>query len=156
LLGGVVAWSTDRRLLVKRSIIYAGMIVLLCGVVGCGGNADSLVKDEIRYMNELADAFEKKDESRAKELQTKLEATDKKLQALNLSDEQKKQLLSRHQEALQKATTRLAQAGMNRTLGDFGKMFGGQFPGMPGGQLPGVPAAPAGNAPAGPVPTKVP
>jgi hypothetical protein len=132
------------------------MVVLLCGVIGCGGNADSLVKDEIKCMNELADAFEKKDDARAKELQTKLEETDKKLQALKLSDEQKKQLISRHQEELQKASTRLAQAGMNRALGDVGKMFGGQLPGLPGGQLPGLPANPGANVPVGPVPTKGP
>jgi hypothetical protein len=48
-----------------------------------------------------------------------------------LSDEEKKKLADRHQDELQKATMRLAQAGMNRAMGDFGKMFGGGLPALP-------------------------
>jgi hypothetical protein len=129
----VVAWSTERRLLVKRSLILAGTAVLLCGVMGCGGSADSLVRDQIRTMNDLADAIEKKDDARAKDLQEKLKATEKKLQELKLSDEQKKELISHHQEEIQKAVQRLTQAAMKRTLGEGGKMFGGPFPGIPAG-----------------------
>jgi hypothetical protein len=129
-------------LVVKKLIVFAGMVVLVCGVIGCGRNADSLIKEEIKNMNAMADAMEKKDDAKLKDCQTKLEETNKKLQALKLSDQEKKQLLERHQDELQKATMRVVQASMSR-MGDLGKMFGGKFPGMPGGQMPNMPPMPA-------------
>jgi hypothetical protein len=67
------------------------------------------------------------------------------LAALKLSEDEKKKPVERHQDELQKAGMRLAQAGMNRTMGDFGKMLGGQGPGIPGGQMPAMPVGPGKN-----------
>ena len=100
-------------------------------------------------MNDLAEALETKaPEAKVNELKKQLEETDKKLQALKLSDDEKKKLVERHKDELTKASMRLAKAGMNKALGDFGKIFGEGFPGMPDpGKVPGFPGA--GEVPPG-------
>jgi hypothetical protein len=108
------------------------MVVLLCGVTGCATNPDSLVQEEIKDMNALADAMEQKDDARVKEMQKKLEATGKRLRELMLSGEATKKLLDRHNDEFQKALARLNQAGTNRAIG-------GQAPGSPGVQGPKMP-----------------
>jgi hypothetical protein len=107
---------------VKKLIVSASVLILLCGVSGCGSNADSLVKDQIRLTNELADALEKKDEAKIKDLTQKLEDTGKKLDALNLSHDEKKKLAERYKDDLQKAGMRMAKAGMNRAMGELGNL----------------------------------
>jgi hypothetical protein len=110
----------------------ASLFLVVCGVSGCGANADGLVKEEIQTMNDLADALENKaPEAKVSELKKKLEDTDKKLQALKLSGADKKKLVERHQEELMKASMRLAKAGMSKALGDFGMRSGQGFPGLP-------------------------
>ena len=112
----------------KKSFVLRSLVLVLFGVSGCGASADSLVKEQIQGMNDLAEALETKaPEAKVKELQKNLEETGKKLEALKLSDDEKKKLFEQHKEELMKATTRLAQAGMNKAFGDFGK----GFPGMP-------------------------
>jgi len=120
----------------KKPVVLVGIGVLVCGLAGCSASGDSLMKEQIRNMNDLADAMEKKDDARAAELKTKMDDTEKKLAALKLSDEEKKKLVERHQDEIQKASMRLAQAGMNRTMGEFGKVLGGGLPGLP--QMPGA------------------
>ena len=48
-----------------------------------------------------------------------MEETAKKLEALKLSDEEKKKLAKRHLDEFQKADTRLEQAAMNRMKREF-------------------------------------
>jgi len=112
----------------RKSIILAGMLFLACGAVGCGGSADSLLKKQFKYMNEWAEAVEKNDDSRAKEATKNMEETAKKLEALKLSEEEKKKLVKRHQDEFQKANTRVEQAAMNRVKREFDKIGGGGFP----------------------------
>jgi hypothetical protein len=125
----------------RKLLVSASLVVLACGVSGCGGaNGDSLMKEQVKDMNDLAAALESKaPEAKVKELSTKLQETEKKLKALNLSEDEKKKLAERHRDELVKASMRLAQAGMNKAMGDFGNVFGG-FPGA--GELPaGFPGA---------------
>jgi hypothetical protein len=52
-------------------------------------------------------------------------------------------LVERHKDELTKAGMRVATAGMNRTMRDLGKGFGGGFPGMPNpGKMPSFPGMP--------------
>ena len=127
---------------VKKSHVLGVLLLVLCGVVGCGANADSLVKEEIKTMNDLAEALENKaPEAKVTELQKKLEETNKKLEALKLSDDEKKKLGEQHKDELTKAGMRMAKAGMNKAMGEFGKMMpGGGFPGA-GEMPPGFPGA---------------
>ena len=70
---------------------------------GCGANADSLMKQDIKAMNDLADAVESgAPEAKVAELKTKLEEINKKLEALKLSDEDKKKLIEQHKDELVK------------------------------------------------------
>jgi hypothetical protein len=126
---------------VRKLLVLGSLLLVLCGVSGCGANADSLIKEQIKAMNDLAEALETKaPEAKVNEVQKKLEVTDKKLQALKLSDDEKKQLTERHKDEMTKASMRLAKAGMNKTIGDFGKVFGEGFPGMPASdKMPGFP-----------------
>jgi hypothetical protein len=120
---------------VKSFVFSVGMVFLLFGASGCGSSADGLVKDEIKYMNEMADAIEKKDEAKTKELKAKLEETEKKLNELKLSDDDKKKLIEANKDELTKATQRVVEATMKGAFGDIGKGFG--VPNMPA--VPGFP-----------------
>jgi TolA-binding protein len=130
---------------VKTSLMSGSLVLVLFGVSGCGASADSLVKEQIQIMNETAEALENKaPDAKVTELQKKLEETNKKLEALKLSDEEKKKVIEANKDELTKATMRLMKAGMNKTIGEIGK----GFPGMPDlGKMPGFPGA--GDQPAG-------
>lgn len=116
----------------KMALVRTGMFLLLLGLVGCGGSSpDSLVKEQIAGMNEMADALEKNEpESKLTDIKNRLEATGKKMEALKLSDDEKKKLLEKHKDELMNATSRMFQAMMKRSK-DLGSLFGGKMPGMP-------------------------
>jgi chromosome segregation ATPase len=137
---------------VKKIIVLSGFLVLLCGVSGCGSSADSLIKEEIKGMDDLADALENNaPQSKIDEISKRLKETDKKLEDLKLSDEEKKKVIEQNKAELERVTKRLAaamlKAGKDK-LGDLGKLTGmpdlGKPPGLPQGadQLPGIPAGP--------------
>jgi hypothetical protein len=137
----LVSQPTLKEISMKRSLGFGVLLAAFCGIVGCGASADSLMNDQVKAMNEMADALEKKaPESTVSEIQTRMKNTNEKLEALKLSDDEKKKLLERHKDELTKATTRVAQASMNKVMEQFGKGFGGGFPGMPDpGKMPGFP-----------------
>jgi hypothetical protein len=116
----------------KRSVILCWCVsaccVLALAVSGCGSNGDALVKEQIQLINDLATAMES-DAPQAKmdALQERGKQLNKRFEALNLSDADKKQLLQRHQADLQKAATRLTSAMMAKTA----KGIGGGIPGFP-------------------------
>jgi hypothetical protein len=115
----------------RKYIVLAGMC-LVVGVSGCGASPDSLVKEQIAAMNDLSAALESKaPEAKVKEAQKRMEDAGKRLDALKLSEDAKKQLLERHKDELTKAGIRFLQASMGGALQDFGKAFGGGMPGMP-------------------------
>ena len=117
----------------KKLFTLLGLFLLLCGVSGCGSSADSLVKEQIQNMNNLAEALENKaPDSKISELSEKYKATDQKLNDLKLSDEEKKAVMEKNKDEYGKAAIRLAKASFGKTMGDmFGKGFGGGLPGMP-------------------------
>jgi TolB-like protein len=118
-----------------KKLLLGSLFLALCAVSGCGANADSLVKEDIKAMNDLAEALETNaPEAKVKELRTRLEDTNKKLAALKLSDDDKKTLVERHKDELVKAQMRFVKAqakgiaeGGFPGLADLGKMTG--FPG---------------------------
>jgi hypothetical protein len=94
----------------KKCVVVAFAFGLLVNVSGCGSSPDSIMKDSIAAMNDLADAVEKKDEGKAKAAATKLQDLEKKLDALKLSEDDKKKLLEKHKDEAGKALTKLMGA----------------------------------------------
>jgi hypothetical protein len=101
----------------KKVSVLGCAFVFLVGVSGCGSSPDSLVKDQIKNMNDMADAMEKGDEAKLKELEKKSKDIEKKLDDLKLSDEEKKKLLEKHKDELGAALGRIMQATMKKGLG---------------------------------------
>jgi hypothetical protein len=97
-------------------------VVLVASVSGCGSSGDSLMKDQIALMNELADALENgADQSKVEALTKKSTENGEKLKALNLSEAEMNKLGERYKDELAKATTRLANAmmkGMSKQVGE--------------------------------------
>jgi hypothetical protein len=76
----------------------------------------------------MADAIEKdQPESKIEEIKKRMEETDKKMEKLKLSDDQKKKLIEKHKAELDAAVGRLMKAAMGKTI----KGLDGGFPGMP-------------------------
>jgi predicted Holliday junction resolvase-like endonuclease len=109
---------------VRKTLYVGAMIALVFTMNGCGSNADGLMSDMIRCMNDMADAMEKKaPEEKLTEIKTRMENIGKKLDALKLSEDEKKKLLEKHKDAMEKAAKRITDATM--------KNMGGLIPGMP-------------------------
>ncbi len=104
-----------------RRALSGGALLLLLAVGGCGpAQADYLIAEQVRLMNQLADAIED-DQSdaetaraRVQELRDRLAENDRKLQALTLSEEQKKSLRDKHRSELESAARRLEEATAKR------------------------------------------
>jgi hypothetical protein len=112
----------------KKSLALTGMLLLLFGASGCSSSPDSLIKDQISLMNDMADALEKGDEAKAKSIAEKMKEVDKKLEALKLSEDDKKKLGEKYKDELTKAAMRMLQAQMKggmKGLEDLGKGLGG-------------------------------
>jgi hypothetical protein len=107
----------------KRLIVTVCGLVLVVGVNGCGSSSDSLMKDQIALMNELADALEHgADASKIEALTKKSTENGEKLKALNLSEAEMNKLGEKYKDELAKATTRLANAmmkGMSKQVSNF-------------------------------------
>ena len=103
-----------------RSLVVVSQLFLLVGILtvtGCADNsADGLVKQQVAEMNKLADGLEA-GQTEADMSYDRLEGITKKLEALNLSEEDKQALLKRHEKAVQEATGRLMQASMKGASG---------------------------------------
>jgi hypothetical protein len=60
--------------------VFGGLLVFVLGIVGCGGaSAESLVKDRIKAMNDLGDAYKANDADKIKGLEKKIEDLDGQL-----------------------------------------------------------------------------
>ncbi len=102
-------------MVMKKALVLGGLACLVIGVSGCGSEADQLLKEQIRAMNELADAVEAKaPAAKVTELQDRLREITTKWKGLNLSDRARRDLLVRHQEELAKAGMRLGQVHLAR------------------------------------------
>jgi TolA-binding protein len=113
----------------RQALPFGCTFVLLFSLTGCGSSPDGLVKDQIKAMNDMADALEKNEpETKVAEIKKRLEENNKKLEELKLSDEEKKKLIEKHKDELTRATTRLQQAMLTKAMKDMG----GKFKGIPG------------------------
>ena len=121
----------------KKAFVLASLVVLSFTSSGCGPSPDTLMKEQIKEMNDMADALENNQPEKVKEVEKRIEATNKKVEKLSLSDDETKQLAERHKDELTKATVRLQKAMMNSMTKNMNKAMGGGFPGMPNpGKLP--------------------
>ncbi len=114
----------------RKFIMVGSVLLTVCVLSGCGASADSLMKDQIRDMNAMADALEKKDDAKAKEIEKSMKATEEKLNALKLSEDEKKKVVERHKDEITKAMDRLMKASMGRAMEGFGKGAPVGFPGI--------------------------
>jgi hypothetical protein len=98
----------------KRFNMYGIVAVLLVSAPGCSSNdPDSLAKQSISQMNDLAAAIEKKESpDKIKAIAEKLKATMEKLKALKLSDEEMKKLQEKYQKESTQAAQKMLAAAM--------------------------------------------
>ncbi len=123
----------------KKKAVLSGICLLLFAVSGCS-SADGLMQEMINNMNDLAQGYESNaPDAKLKELQAKLDDTGKKLDALKLSDDDKKKLMEKYKDPMQKAGQRMVTAMMAKGMKDMGS----QLPGMPA--MPPMPALPGGT-----------
>ena len=110
----------------KRFAALCVLLVLLVGISGCANNSpDGLMKQQIALMNEQADAMENNaPESKMTDIKTRQEANTKKLEALKLSDEEKKKVIEQNKDGIMKATQRLMAASVKKMGGDMKNIFG--------------------------------
>jgi len=111
----------------KKAIVLGALAVVLT-LSGCGSQADGLIQQQIKLMNEMADAMENKDEAKLKDIESRMKTIGKQMEELKLSDADKKALEEKHKDAMMKAAGRMFSAAMK-----------GGLPGVPGGGLPGLP-----------------
>jgi peptidoglycan hydrolase CwlO-like protein len=108
----------------RTRFVIAGFFAIMIATSGCGSSADSLINDMIRCMNEMADPMEKSaPKEKLDQIKSRMEDIDKKMKALNLSEDEKKKLMEKHKDALEKAGKRMAEAMM--------KNVGNMMPGFP-------------------------
>jgi len=115
--------------------LAAGICLMLLVTCGCGANPDSMMKEQIQLMNEIATAMESNaPQAEIDELQDRNEALTKRFEAIDLSTAEKRKLLTRHQAELTPATARLQKAMMKKMTDSLKE---GGFPGFPQGGVPG-------------------
>jgi hypothetical protein len=100
---------------VRKTLTFLLALMLLPGLSGCTGAADSLLEEQIHYMNELADALNNgAPDSKIFEIKAKIQESGRKLQDLKLSEQEKKLLGERHRLELQRASQRVDEARNKR------------------------------------------
>jgi hypothetical protein len=101
--------------------------VVACGLLGGvarAADADTLVADQIKHLNALADALDKKDQAGARNAVGLVLENRVRLAELKLSDADKQKLSDKYQAALDKANTRVEKAMGQLDLG-LGELLGG-------------------------------
>jgi hypothetical protein len=60
--------------------VFGGLLVFVLGLTGCGGaSPEALVKDRIKAMNALAEAYKTKDDAKIKDAEKKVDGIDSQL-----------------------------------------------------------------------------
>ncbi len=114
------------------------LAVVLTSLCGCSPSADTLVQRRIDQLNELADAMESgAEKAKLEELGERVQETTKAVEALELSDAEKKRLAKKYGTQAAKAAARVAKAGMSE-LQDKMKGMISKMPAMPKG-MPSLP-----------------
>jgi len=120
----------------KRLVLVTCGLVLVTCVGGCGSSADSLMKEQIKLMNEMADAVESgADQSKIDAIGKKMKENEEKFNGLKLSEEEKKKLVEKYNDDIAKAVTRMMGAMFKKgdvKIPDLGGL-GGAPPGKDGG-----------------------
>lgn len=99
------------------------LLACLC-LTGCGPQSpDALIKEQISIINETADTVEAADslddaKASMEKLSKRGEAVTAKLDALNLSDSDKAELMQRHQKDLMSAMMRLQKVMISKTFNE--------------------------------------
>jgi len=115
-----------------RFACYGLVLLGLVPLAGCGSQADALVKKQIDGMNKTADAIESgASEDEIKRLTEELTKTGEALDALKLSDAEKKALVEKYKEEAEKAGKRLTNAMMKRMSEAMSGAFGEMMKNMP-------------------------
>jgi acyl-CoA reductase-like NAD-dependent aldehyde dehydrogenase len=111
-------------------MLLGGLLVL----AGCGQSADSMVKEQIDTMNELADAIESDSaEADIEAIKDRMEALAKKIK--EIPEEERKELLEKYKKELAAAGEKLARA----MVGKMGEAMEGFMKGTPEGMPKGMP-----------------
>ncbi len=106
--------KTGQRL--AKAVLFRGMK----DIGGPPAGVDALVQELIKEMNDLASAAENNaPDSKMKELQAKMDQTGKKLDALQLSDAEKKKLQEKYQKPMQDAAERMLKAMLAKGVPDL-------------------------------------
>ena len=106
----------------KKMMIFGALSLSLCLLSGCGGASgpDGLMQEQIDSMNELADAIESgADKSKIEAIQKQMKETEKKLDALKLSDAEKKKLVEKYKDKIAEATGRMMGAALKKGMKDM-------------------------------------
>ncbi|GAG49126.1 unnamed protein product [marine sediment metagenome] len=115
-------------------LMLLGGLVLL---VGCGQSGDSMVKEQIDTMNELADGIEADSaEEDIKAINERLDALAEKIK--ELPEEKRKELIEKHKKELAAAAAKLAKAKMDK----MGEAMEGVMKDMQEGMKEGMPKMP--------------
>jgi len=147
----------------KRLYAVGFVAALLAATPGCSkSDPDSLTKQSISDMNDLASAIEKKESTdKIKSLAEKLKATSDKIAALKLTPDESKKLMEKYQKETMDALSKLVKAAMANpeamaalsSVGGLGDKYQVSFNGtIPGGTTTGsgsTPMAGPGGTPAG-------
>jgi hypothetical protein len=103
-----------------RKLLVLASFVLVLAVSGCGSSPDGRVKDQIKAMNALAEAIEKKEpQDKIAERKKDLEEASKKCQDMGCTPEEFQKVMEDNKDELAKATQRLFQASAAMAFGDF-------------------------------------
>jgi hypothetical protein len=118
--------------MLRRTFCLAVAAALIV-TAGCAGRGEDVTKEQIQAMNDLADAMEKGDMAKAKEITERMQAIQKKYDDLKLSDDEKKKLQEKYKDEMEKAGLRMGKAMGLPGLTPPG--LGGGLPGLtpPGG-----------------------
>ncbi len=97
----------------NRLLSVLGCALLLSCLSGCGNTPDGLMKSQIKDLNRLADAIEDgASDEEFKKITDRINARTKTMNELELTEEQKEELIERHKKDLEAAGQRLQEATM--------------------------------------------
>jgi hypothetical protein len=95
----------------RRLTLSVSLVLLLVLLGGCSSNADEHMEKEVAILQELGDAYESDaPQSKIDEIAKRLADNHLEFDAMRLSKPDKKKLMERYQEELDKAYKRLTEA----------------------------------------------
>lgn len=119
-----------------RILCAVGLIAITLSVAGCGNSNDTLIENQIRDMNAMADAIEKgASEEEIKKIEERMKENEQQLEALDLTKAEQEELMKKHSDAIEKASERMMNAMMASVAEEFAKLDNefenlGEFEGM--------------------------